>query len=147
MQSVTVEVHVTPEQIANLLVSAFEGGSNYWYEITKFGKPKVFDTFCGLTLAQLQKTGEVAGNKGPKIFPHVDYPMSTGGYLLIKQTVDEGGPGVRKFTWTSIARGLRDMAASETYQHHFLDILKDETDATTADVFLQFCLYSDVLFG
>jgi len=38
--SVNVKHEISLERISSLLCSAFEGGSNYWYQIDKFIKPK-----------------------------------------------------------------------------------------------------------
>lgn len=141
-----VTVEITPEQIACLLVSAFEGGSNYWYEITKQKRPTKFDLYCG----KPEDKADFRGTDGkPQIFPHVDFPMNPGGSLTISSTeaTTEDGPGPRVLSLTTIQRGLQDMAKSADYAHHFADIIRDDTDATTGDVFLQFCLYGEVLYG
>lgn len=126
-----VEIEITQQQIADLLTDALEGGHNYWYEIKKQNPPTQF-TF------RIDKD---------RVYEHIDFPMNPGGYLVIKQTVDESGPGARRLTLQRLEAGMRDLAASEKYRHHFVDILKEDTDGTTADVFLQFALYGDVLFG
>lgn len=152
-----VEVEITDEQIANLLISAFEGGSNYWYEISGQKKPDKYRLFCGKPFekADTQDHYEATGmwlqafpdGRWLQVFPHVDYPMNPGGQLIIKQTVDKNGPGRRKLDRTAIERGMNELAASEKYRHHFVDIVKDDTGATTGDVFLQMCLYGDVIYG
>lgn len=147
MKSVNVQVVVTPEQIASLLVSAFEGGSNYWYQIVGEKKPKKFETFAGRTLEQLQKSGEVKGNKGPTIYNHVDYPMNPEGNLTIKQTIEKGAPGIRLLNAKRLAEGLQELAASEKYGFHFANIINDNADQNTADVYLQFCLYGDCIYS
>lgn len=126
-----ITVEVPMKCIENLLVSALEGGANYWYEISNKRKPKKY-TF---------RTSET------KIYPHIDYPLNPGGALMIKQHVDPDGPGARILDLTTIARGLQAMADSPLYKHHFSDILREDTDSTTGDVFLQLALYGDVLFG
>lgn len=43
--SITTTKEITREQVANLLTSAFEDGSNYWYRIEKFQKPGRFEFY------------------------------------------------------------------------------------------------------
>lgn len=126
-----VTVEITDAQIENLIISALEGGAHYWYEIQSMCRPPKL----------------VYRTDPNKVFAHVDYPMNAGGHLMIKQYVDPDGPGVRKFNRAAIDRGLQVLADSAEYKHHFTDILNDDTDATTGDIFLQFCLYGEVLYG
>jgi hypothetical protein len=57
--------------------------------------------------------------------------------------------GERNYTLTlaHIKRGIQKLANSKEYAHHFSDILKENTDQTTGDVFLQFCLFGKVKYG
>jgi hypothetical protein len=128
-----VEIEVSDEMIGNLLTNAFEGGSNYWYQIVRQKKP------------QSNPEKWVYRSSSQTVFPHIDYPMN-GGHLVIKSVEEpEGFP--RFLNRKVIARGLQDLANSKDYRHHFADILKEDDDQITADVFLQFCLYGDVLYS
>lgn len=129
--SIDVKLNVRMEDVANLLCSAFEGGSNYWYMIEE---QKVPERFEFLTDAE-------------KVFPHIDYPLNPGGSLTI--TTLEGDEFNGKKKWTldlaAVQRGLAKMAKAAP--RHFADVLRDNADATTGDVFLQFCLFGEVVYG
>jgi hypothetical protein len=127
-------VEISNEAIGSLLVGAFEGGSNYWYEITAQQKP---DGPAALWLFRLDQR---------RVFPHVDYPMNEGGWLKI-QSLEEPEKGEFKLDRKVIEKGLQLLASSKEYAHHFSDILKEDDDAITADVFLQFCLFGDVVYS
>jgi hypothetical protein len=147
---VNIKVEVTNEQIANLLVSAFEGGSNHWYEIVSKRKPTKMVTYCGVSAAQAMSSTTLGCSliaTGPTIFAHVDYPMNPGGSVTVVQHIEDEGPGRRVLNRKRLEEGLQELAASKEYRHHFVDILRDDTDATTGDVYLQFCLYGEVLYG
>ena len=61
---------------------------------------------------------------------------------------DVNKPGQKEqkvLSFNSIRRGLAIMAGK--YPHRFADVIKDNCDAETADVFLQCCLLGDVEFG
>jgi hypothetical protein len=45
----------------------------------------------------------------------------------------------------TIRNGLQVMA--DKYPNHWHDFINDNEDATTGDVFLQCCLYGEVIFG
>ena len=46
----------------------------------------------------------------------------------------------------SVEKGLQALALSEKYAHHFADIVKDNHDAITGHVLIQFALFGNVIF-
>lgn len=127
----TLALNVTDEMICNLLCSAFEGGSNYWYFIEKFIKPS---SFRFLT------------DEG-RVYRHIDYPLNPGGSLLIRTLEHDEIDGSTEWTLDlpAIKRGLSTMALN--YPNHFADVIAENDDSTTADVFLQCCLFGKLVFG
>lgn len=130
--SVTITKEIDLDSISSLLCSAFEGGSNYWYEIDQFVKP---ETFSFLT---------EAGEDNPQIYKHLDYPLNEGGAVIISVPEDDDG---KKYTLdlNAVKKGLKVMA--KDYPRHFTDFVKENDDACTGDVFLQCCLFGEVIFG
>ena len=59
-------------------------------------------------------------------------------------TEDEEGK-VHTLTYEKMIAGLRLMA--EKYPGHFGDFMSHNDDASTADVFIQLCLFKDVVYG
>jgi hypothetical protein len=131
--TMNVTLKIDDEKIASALISAFEGGSNYWYLIESFRKPR----------------GEQALWKyredSAKVFKHIDYPMNPTGHLLISST-EEPEKGKFKLTRRKIEQGLQMLAVSKDYQHHFQDLVKGDADQITGDVLLQFCLFGEVIY-
>lgn len=123
--TVTIPTTIPFSDIVSQLCSAFEGGSNYWYRIDKQNKPENFDN----------------SHKDYIKYPHLSYPINKGGSLVItvREGVDEDQDG-KTFTLNleSIQKGLVVMA--QRYPHHF-------RDQTAGDVFLQCCLFGEVLYG
>lgn len=137
--TVAVTRQVSRDEVGNLLCSAFEGGSNYWYRIEKFHKPTRFEFNSGKDL------GKEAG-----YFKQIDYPLNPGGYLIVSDynALCEGDfPTEKKLDLASIQRGLELFANSKDYAHHWQDFVTENDDQTTADVFLQFCLFGEVVYG
>lgn len=108
--------------MADLLCSAFEGGSNYWCTIKEYVYP------------------EGKSRKNFK-YPHLEVPFK-GGSIVI--TADEG-KGVFTLNRKALDKGwivFRDECA-----RHYADAMCDTADATTGDVFLQACLFGKIVFG
>lgn len=113
---------LSDDRIANLLVGAFEGGSNYWIE-----------------WAEIQ-AGPVVGTVWGERQPFYGAPFS-GGAIVVQPFEDPSAALDR----TAIQRGLKVMA--NKYPHHFADALTEHDDATTADVFLQCCLFGELVYS
>jgi hypothetical protein len=129
--SLTVEIEVSLGRISDLLCSALEGGSNYWYTIETYTEPTSVDFHT----------------KGEGIFPHLDYPLNPGGALTIGTLDGDEFNGQKswKLDLSAVRKGLALMAAK--YPHHFADMLDESGDATTGDVFLQCCLFGEVEYS
>lgn len=134
----TVEVPV--RRVQDMLCCAFEGGSNYWYMIEKFHEPSEFVNFSDRPFGD--------ENHKPQIFRHVDYPTNPGGYLIVSDAKLQGEIDEitrKKLDLEACERGLQVMA--EKYPRHFSDMMRDEDDACTGDVFLQCCLFGELIYG
>lgn len=121
------------DQVSDLLATAFEGGSNYWYEIQEFVEPEQVDFRC-FTFAS-----------DPEPHRLYDYPLCTGGAVIISD--NEGDPeyASKRLDLQSIDRGLGLLAAK--YPQRMDNIVRENYDAEDADVFLQLALFGEVVFG
>jgi len=119
-----IKLVVPDQRLQDLLTSAFEGGSNYWYQIDAFNYPE------GQTKESLKIE-----------FPHVELPFK-GGSL----TISSGGDmPVKTLDRAAIEKGLDVMA--QKYPRDYADFLAENDDANTGDAFLQCCLYGELIFG
>lgn len=125
---IQTESTVTTQRVSDLLCCAFEGGSNYWYVINRFIKPEKFDFRTDID----------------EIFRHLDYPLNVGGALIIGDKEDDEAEE-KVLNLISIQKGLETMA--RLHQSHMRDFLDDNEDAITGDVFLQCCLFGEVIYG
>jgi hypothetical protein len=130
-------------RIHDLLVSALEGGSNYWYMIENKIKPK-----GGLSFTDPIWKKE---REKDRSFVHIsEYPFNKGGAIIfsdMEADEDQDGQKNLRLDLTAIERGLQLFAESKEYSHHWADFLKENDDNATGDVFLQFCLFGDVIYG
>jgi hypothetical protein len=125
---VSITRKITLQKIATLLCSAFEGGSNYWYEIEDYVSPEkiTFQT-------------EV-----DRVFPHIDYPLNAGGAVMVKDLENYDEPAV-KLDLEKIEKGLKIMIRK--YPSHMDNFINENDDGETGDVFLQCCLFGEVKYG
>jgi len=117
--------------VADMLCCAFEGGSDYWAEIKEQRKPEEF---------VFRYMADVLGDKPTS---YTDYPLNRGGFLMVGDI--EGDMPDALLDMGTIRLGLQLMA--DKYPNHWHDFINDNEDATTSDVFLQCCLYGEVIFG
>jgi len=126
MDDITFEVrtNIDPKKVQNLLTCAMEGGSNYWYNIVRY------DLATGVSLDEFR-------------FPHIEVPFRKGCAILIGS--DEYDEPPKRLDWGAMQDGLHIM--QKDYLRHFNDFMIGNEDAITGDVFLQCCLYKEVVFG
>lgn len=114
----------TEQRIQALLESALEGGSNYWYLITGYNYPP------GKTRKDFE-------------FPHVELPLTQGGSIVIAD-MEEPQHGYT-LDREACYRGMKVLR--QDYSKHYRDVIEDNADAITGDVYLQCCLFGEVVFG
>lgn len=131
---VDVKLAIPRKQIAYLICSAIEGGIAYWCprQAFKYKKPEKWEPIMD------------AGDEKPEEWPCYDYPLLAGGAVTFK--ADKDAPvRVCVLNLETIAKGLQLMA--EKYPRHFGDFMNESGDATTGDVFVQLCVFGDVVYG
>lgn len=118
----TVTVSVPEHRIAELLCSAYEGGSHYWAR-QRDGKPSPY------------RFQDDDPSKPLELVPRFS--------VTIRDLED--GEKAWVLTPASLKRGLRVMATK--YPRHWADFMAEHDDAETGDVFLQCALFGEVLYG
>lgn len=116
---------VSRQQVAGALWRAF-GSQVTWFRVVEVIEPPTlrFRSIEHLTLRM------------------VDYPLNEGGSLGIVST--EPASDVFRLDLKSIGRGLEDLATK--YPRHFADLVNEDTDAITANVLLQCCLFGELIY-
>lgn len=150
--SITCPVQVSLYNLQCLLVSALEGGSNYWYflkEMSLDGK-KVVDQEPEKVDPAIKVFALTIADDDDKPIERYVIPFMPGGKLVFKDDCgEEKAHKGKTFTLDieSITKGTTLLANSTKYAHHWRDLIGDNADAGTADVWLQFCLFGDVIYG
>jgi hypothetical protein len=133
MESIKIvtEVEVPINRVRDLLVCAFEGGSNYW---------------AGVSYRKIRE-----GLK-PEDFLAGGSQQPTGGYYhwcQLMPTVEGCSVMVTdqeeneqwELDLRHLVNGLHLLAAR--YPHHWTDFIQENEDANTGDIYLQVCLFGE----
>jgi len=140
----TTTTTLSDDQIRSLLVGALEGGSNYWYLILEKNLPpktKIEDFVFG---------GKFVNPADPYGFMYI-IPFHEGGGILIGDAeADDPYSSDAAFqpvllNREAMQKGIQLMC--EKHPKHFADVLAQNDDATTSDVFLQLSLLGEIIFG
>lgn len=116
---------VSRQQVAGALWRAF-GSQITWFKVVEVIEPPTL-RFRSIEHLALRM---------------VDYPLNEGGSIGIVST--EPSSDVFRLDLKSIRRGLEDLATK--YPRHFADLVNEDTDAITADVLLQCCLFGELIY-
>lgn len=122
-----ISITVTDQQIADLLVGAFEGGSNYWIEnIKTIGRPE---------------SKKIGNDEYPS---YITCALAANCHVDIQPNEHAGVP-IKFLHRDSIRIGLEAMATQ--CPQHFGNFLSGDYDSITSDVFLQCCIFGELVFG
>lgn len=134
---VVTTVELALKNVRGLLCSALEGGSNYWYMIENHEFSE------GVTREDFREGGRFTD---PNEYWHPDQliPFHPGCTVIFSVPEDEDGKRYH-LNLEAIQKGLEVMA--EKYPKHFADLLQENDDGDTGDVFLQCCLFGEIVYG
>lgn len=122
---------ITWSRVRDILCSAFEGGSNYWYQIDKFVPPTA--------------NAKTPWPDSDIVFKHLDYPVRENGALFISSLEEPERKDLKPVNRETIIEGLKVMAKDQI--QHFADMVRERDDATTGDVLLQCIVFGEVIYG
>ena len=126
MSTIAVTTNIPTERVRDLIITAFEGGSNYWY--------------AGLHIVEdVDEVGD------PGVHRYHIVPTVPGGKIAFYVDDDEDEENPLTLDLEAIKKGLQIM--SQKYPRHFGDFMNENDDAITGDVFLQCCVFGKIIFG
>lgn len=133
--SVMVPISLTVERLADLMVTFVESG--------------VSQEWCN----NMTTTPELRARYAKKDWPWYAAPaLYSDPAFTLTLNVDkatESDTGLRVLTLHDLAKGLVLLAtkADGAYGRHFIDIMQENEDAATADIFMQMVVYGDEVFS
>ena len=122
---IKVDTYITNAMVANLLAAAFSGFCSYWLKETR----------C-----------EINGDSIPTT-NRTTLPLTDDGKVICVLHMEPDKNAGREFTLDKLAieRGLLIMR--DKYPNQFARIFTGKDDAETGDVFIQSCLFGEVVFA
>lgn len=126
--TVTTKVNITLEEITDLLCWGIEGGIHHWasFRAGYNPEPEELDRYTK------------GCYKGLPV-----YALEHPNYVLIIQ--DSNTKEEYLITLDRLKLGITDMASK--FPNHFKNFIQDNGDAETGDVFLQCCVFGDIIYG
>lgn len=125
MSTFKVTIEMEEQRLNDLLCNALEGGSNYWYRIENYDQSEHECEFLS------------------------DIPMAGGTLTFTANGDDERevihGCDMWTLTREHMVKGAQTMA--EKYPRHWANVVNENDDGETGDVFLQCCLFGEVIYG
>jgi len=137
--------HLSWEDIDALLITAFEGGSNYW--LAKATPMRSAEEINGTKYESLDPISwesqfDTEELKGMGL--HYVIPLAEGNYIELVED-EQAGNEEHVLLLADVKRGLEVMA--KKYSRHWQDVVEDNHDSETADVFLQCCIFREIVYG
>ena len=131
--SVSVFVDVPTSTVRDLLTCAVEGGSNYWAAFRE-------DPNFIKSITESDKDAYVE-SEGGEYFAR--YDIENPNYCLRVSDAESGS--TYNVTLESFVNGLGVMA--KRYPQHFKNVITENHDAETGDVFVQCSVFGEIVFG
>lgn len=124
---IAITATVDWSKITNAIIGAFEGGSTYW-------------------LREYDYTYRPEGVEGSPLYAE-DQFWAKGGKMNLSydDPEDEEQRATKEVGLLEIKQGLRTMAEKDP--RHFGDLVSENDDADTHDVFIQHVLFGEVIYG
>jgi hypothetical protein len=126
-------ISISTEDIENIFVTALEGGSNYWYYLSKEEFDKVRAAFPrGEGLATSEAIFKAVWEKGMTIYLN---------------DADDHSERIGELRKELILERLNKLAENTSYNYALFDELDQNGDALSSDVCFQFMALGDVWFS
>jgi hypothetical protein len=121
-------ITVASQIIADQVVTAIEGGINYWCK-------------SAYLISSENKPDDTIWYAEPKLYE---------GDFVIEFTLHEPHDGeqtVYRLTPEAVRKGLAVLSSNPDRSFRIAQIVDEMGDAETADVFIQACLFGDIIYG
>lgn len=124
---IAITATVDWSKITNAVIGAFEGGSTYW-------------------LREYDYTYRPEGVEGNPLYAEDQFWAKGGKMNLIYDDPDDQEQrATKEVSLIEIKQGLRTMAEKDP--RHFGDLVSENDDAATHDVFIQHVIFGEVIYG
>ena len=125
---ITLKTKVSMDHFEEIIVTALEGGSNYWYEINA-------DEF----------KDELEGENGEPLSTRIAQSLYNNPDFKMKVYDVEEGDLLGTVTQSSMLKAIG--TAHQDYSQVYHDLMEGQGDADTADVLFQLAVMNEIVFG
>lgn len=143
-----MSVYLSKKDMADLLVTAWEGGSNYWVEYADYVPPKGMkrDELRRIAWENLpQEEKEFwKTSEGVPLYSMLPYLPPSVKWKIKFKPIENEPP---KYLTPENMREASSKLIKKDYAHIFARIKDENYDAGDADAWLQMALFGDVIFG
>ena len=137
---ITVTKDIPEDRIKGLLCCGMEGGIDYWAEFVRY------EYGSGFCKEDFKEGGKMTD---PNDYWHPDQiiPLAEGCSVVFREANDVQDDSAEewKLNLDSIIKGLQIM--TDKYPEHAANFLEENEDAETGDVFIQCCLFGEIVYG
>ena len=135
MKTIDITTKLPFHVVANTLIGAFEGGSNYWIDRIDWG-----------TLKDVHKQSPYADQGIGSTYADVmTWAYENDITTWCMEIVDNEDGSIHELHVGAMIDGVQLMA--QAFERHYDDMVAGRDDSTTSDVLLQCMLFQDVHFG
>lgn len=124
-----IKTNIHDELITDMLITAFEGGSNYWATLDKVDR------------THFVKGDSLAENVARSVLSDKNYKL----YVYDVESDEDELELLGTMTYASIEKAFNIMA--NEYPRRFSEIISGDYDADDADVFFQLAVMGEIVFG
>jgi len=128
---ITAQVEIDNEKIEDLFVTALEGGSNYWYDLHETATT---------IMNKYKMDGKIVRPQSIRFSEAIK-----AGEKIPVHDIEDGESLLGYVELSKVEKAFALM--QEKYPDHFADVINDNADAITADVFFQLCVMGEVIYG
>lgn len=141
--TVNVPIKLTSQEIADIVTTAFEGGSNYWIVTVDVCRHYASGWHCERNLVRAKIKAGIELHEGPMYSLWKFWENDSNGYMI---DFDEDEDIV--LTAEKVVKGLQAMAQTWAFVPAIERLLvSGQYDADDADLALQFALFGEVVYG
>lgn len=128
--NVQVKLTLTYQRLEDTIVNALEGGSNYWYYLSDSA------------IKNIRKY--VSKDEDAYLSTAILKAVARGAEVEINDYENESEV-IGVFSKATIAERINKFAQEQS--GHFMDIMNENDDATTADVLFQYLVLGEIVYG